>query len=144
LESVIVLLVVIATSIWVGIDAGNLGMQRGRLGGGMIDMSVAAWVVCCLLVWIIAFPCYLVARGKYQGLQSYPHGAQLQPAHQAAFAPPHATSPLYPQGMQQQTFPVAYQPPPAPPQMSPDGQWWWNGQQWIPVTAPGNQPPSAT
>jgi hypothetical protein len=52
LESLIVLLLVIGTSIWVGIDAGNLGMRRGRVGGGMLDMSVAAWVVCCLLVWI--------------------------------------------------------------------------------------------
>lgn len=22
---------------------------------------------------------------------------------------------------------------PAPPQLSPDGQWWWDGQQWIPA-----------
>ena len=24
-------------------------------------------------------------------------------------------------------------PAPAPPQLSPDGQWWWDGQQWIPA-----------
>jgi hypothetical protein len=21
----------------------------------------------------------------------------------------------------------------APPQLSPDGRWWWNGDQWVPV-----------
>jgi hypothetical protein len=24
----------------------------------------------------------------------------------------------------------------APPQYSPDGRWWWNGQRWVPVTWP--------
>ena len=23
----------------------------------------------------------------------------------------------------------------APPQYSPDGRWWWNGQEWVPVPA---------
>jgi hypothetical protein len=44
---------------------------------------------------------------------------------------------------------VSYQPPPDPyqsaaqrpaapaGQYSPDGRWYWNGQQWIPVTIPG-------
>jgi hypothetical protein len=44
---------------------------------------------------------------------------------------------------------VSYQPPPDPyqsaaprpaapaGQYSPDGRWYWNGQQWIPVTVPG-------
>jgi len=27
---------------------------------------------------------------------------------------------------------VAYPPPSV--QYSPDGQWWWNGQQWVPAT----------
>ena len=25
--------------------------------------------------------------------------------------------------------------PPAPPQLSPDGQWWWNGLGWVPSNA---------
>src|SRR4051812_45594478 len=24
----------------------------------------------------------------------------------------------------------------APPQLSPDGHWWWNGQEWVPAPAP--------
>ena len=23
----------------------------------------------------------------------------------------------------------------APPQYSPDGRWWWNGQEWVPTPA---------
>jgi eukaryotic-like serine/threonine-protein kinase len=46
---------------------------------------------------------------------------------------------------------VSYQPPPDPyqsaaprpaapaGQYSPDGRWYWNGQQWIPVSIPGPQ-----
>lgn len=33
---------------------------------------------------------------------------------------------------------------PAPPQFSPDGQWWWNGTQWVPAAqaaAPQGYPP---
>ena len=28
-------------------------------------------------------------------------------------------------------------PPPAPPQYSPDGKWWWDGQRWVPTAPPG-------
>lgn len=31
-------------------------------------------------------------------------------------------------------------PPMAPPQYSPDGRWWWNGQQWVPVQQPTPAP----
>ena len=28
---------------------------------------------------------------------------------------------------------MSQQNPTAPPQYSPDGQWWWDGTQWVPV-----------
>lgn len=31
----------------------------------------------------------------------------------------------------------------APPQYSPDGRWWWNGQRWVPVTWPLPEQPEA-
>lgn len=31
----------------------------------------------------------------------------------------------------------------APPQYSPDGRWWWNGQRWVPVTWPLPEQPGA-
>jgi hypothetical protein len=30
----------------------------------------------------------------------------------------------------------------APPQYSPDGKWWWNGQAWVAVQQPAPPPPS--
>lgn len=68
----VLFLVVIGTSIWVGVDASHLGVRRGRLAGSPLDMGVGSWVVCCLFLWVIAFPCYLVARGKYQAMRGTP------------------------------------------------------------------------
>lgn len=133
-----VILLVIGTTIWVGIDAHNLGVRRGMLSGSFLDLSTAGWVVVCLLLWIIAFPCYLVARGKYQQLRSrgilpapvygLPYGGTSTPyvAPQLPYAVPQATQPT---------------PPTAPPQMSADGRWWWNGNQWTPVPPPPTQQP---
>jgi 4-amino-4-deoxy-L-arabinose transferase-like glycosyltransferase len=47
----IILLVVVATSIWVFFDAPAHGLSR-------------TWGLGCLAFWIIAFPWYLVERGK--------------------------------------------------------------------------------
>lgn len=32
----------------------------------------------------------------------------------------------------------------APPQFSPDGRWWWNGQRWVPVPYGARQQPRAS
>lgn len=32
----------------------------------------------------------------------------------------------------------------APPQMSPDGRWWWNGAEWVPVQQPAWPPAAST
>jgi hypothetical protein len=117
-------LIVIGTTIWVGVDASNLGFRRGRLGGGLIDMGVAAYVICCLLLWIISFPCYLVARGRYKSM--YRRSAMNGPA---LFGLP-------PQQSYQSATPFNAYPPAAPPQISPDGRWWWNGQQWVAMASP--------
>jgi hypothetical protein len=121
-------LIVIGTTIWVGIDASNLDMRRGRLGGGLLDMSVASWVICCALFWIISFPCYFIARGRYRRPHQHGTGGSV-----IYGLPPQQ---MYP-GPES---PMAYSPPP-PPQMSPDGRWWWNGQQWVamsPAMVPGH------
>jgi hypothetical protein len=100
-------LLVMGSAIWVGIDASNLGMQRGRIGGGTLDMGVASWVLATLLIWIVGFPCYLIARGRYVAMrQPVVWGAQPQ---------------VY--GL-------------APPQYSPDGRWWWDGGKWVATAQP--------
>jgi hypothetical protein len=105
----IFLLGIVGSSIWVAIDASKLGARRGALGGGMLDMGVASWTICCLIVWIVSFPCYLVARSKLIELRKV----------SVYGAPQLYTQPVY-----------------APPQYSPDGRWWWTGQQWVAVQAP--------
>lgn len=62
---IVIFLVVIGTSIGVAVDASNLGVRRGLLGSSIADMGPAGWFFCCLLLWIVAFPAYLITRPKY-------------------------------------------------------------------------------
>ena len=35
--------VVLATSIWVAVDASNLNVQKGKLKGSFFDMGIVGW-----------------------------------------------------------------------------------------------------
>jgi hypothetical protein len=70
-------LIVFGTSVWVGVDASNLGVRRG-LVKGMGDMTVTEWVVGCLLFWIVFFPEYIVARPVLQ--EMIPKNPPIVPA----------------------------------------------------------------
>jgi hypothetical protein len=137
-------LVVVGTAIWVAVDAGRLGAKRGALGGGLLDMGPASWFFACLLLWIVALPCYLATRPKLvrraRVLAMHPQFAA--PAHGQpwpqtpvggyAFAPgsspvpPHFATPAAP------AYPPAGPPPGYYP--APDGQGtrWWDGMNWAP------------
>lgn len=99
--------VIVASTIWVAIDANKLGMRRGGLHGGVLDMGAVSWTICVFFLWIVSFPCYLVARSRYQSMREFPLN-----------------------------FQGAGLPPLDPRLISPDGRWWWNGQQWIPMPPP--------
>lgn len=58
-----VVLVVVGTSVWVLSDAVKIGARQG-LVSGTFDASPGMWFFACLLIWIIAFPGYLVTRPK--------------------------------------------------------------------------------
>lgn len=63
-----VFLIVIVTSIWAGYDAGTLrkqGATRKDLGGSPLTVAIV-----CLLIWIIAFPYYLVHRSRFKASHS--------------------------------------------------------------------------
>ncbi len=62
--TIFIFIVVIATSIWVLIDAHILGVRKGVVKG-LGDMGPFGWFFASLLLWIIAFPLYLGMRPKY-------------------------------------------------------------------------------
>lgn len=62
---VVLYLVIIATSIWVFVDAQSIGVKKGQIKG-FTDMGPAGWAVVCLLFWIIGFPIYLGKRSEYK------------------------------------------------------------------------------
>ena len=58
-------LVVLASSLWVLQDARSLGIAR-RKGPGFFNMGPLSWFACCLLLWAVAFPAYLITRRRYK------------------------------------------------------------------------------
>lgn len=63
----LLLLAVLATDVWVYLDATAQG-ERGApvvvsLGTFRVD-TPTAWFVCCLVLWIVFFPLYLTGRGQ--------------------------------------------------------------------------------
>jgi len=61
----LVLIIVVGTSIWVYFDAKSLGFKRtGK--GGLTDMGPGSWLAGSLLLWIVIFPIYLVARSRFK------------------------------------------------------------------------------
>jgi hypothetical protein len=55
--------IIITSSIWVYYDAKKIGARRGLLSG-FFNLGPLAWAFCCLLLWIIGFPAYLIMREK--------------------------------------------------------------------------------
>lgn len=57
-------LIILGTSAWVLYDASSIGVRKGVITG-LGDMGPVAWFVACLLLWIIAFPMYLIKRSAF-------------------------------------------------------------------------------
>ena len=53
--------VVIASAVWVYIDAKNIGVRKD-LVSGFFNLGPVGWSLATLLLWIISFPCYLIQR----------------------------------------------------------------------------------
>ena len=54
-------LLVIGSSIWVLLDAKNIGVKKGQVKG-LADVGHWGWFAGCLLLWIVVFPLYIVTR----------------------------------------------------------------------------------
>jgi len=52
-------LIALASAIWVGVDASRRDWTENRFCN-----RTWKWVLGCLVLWIIAFPAYLVQRGR--------------------------------------------------------------------------------
>ena len=116
----VVWLVILASSVGIAFDASRLGARRGALGGGLLDMGPAGWFFSCLFLWIIALPCYLMARGRlirrHDAIRLMQSG-RLPAA--GALASARTTSAARPGP------PGWYADPLGRP------QWrWWNGEHW--------------
>jgi hypothetical protein len=65
---VIYLLVIVLTTIWVGVDASNHNFR----GGGFFCKTTTGWVIGCLLLWLVTFPVYLWQRRRAPSSGSLP------------------------------------------------------------------------
>lgn len=83
----LVLIVVFATAMWVGADASSMHqrMMGERIGG----INAFLWFMLCIVLWIVAFPSYLVKRADAQRAMSGLAGLP---------APPFPAPPGIPQG----------------------------------------------
>lgn len=64
--NILVLVIVVGTSIWMLVDAKNIGVRKGLVSSKLFDMGPVGWFFAGLLIWIVAFPCYLVKRAAYK------------------------------------------------------------------------------
>jgi hypothetical protein len=141
----IMLLIVLGSSLWMAVDAANIGAHRLQTPG-LASTHPAAWFAGGLLMWIIVFPCYLFARPKMiaardKAMNRSLGGTSYFPANQDAAAPawPAASSlwsatPLPAAGADHASAPIA---PPAdtrPGWYSDPAQRgevrWWDGSRW--------------
>lgn len=74
----LIFVTVLATSIWVAVDASNLGAPRDR-NLGVAGSSPLAWGLACIVMWIVFFPLYLAKRPRIRaaGLE-HRHGTMRQ------------------------------------------------------------------
>jgi hypothetical protein len=123
----LVLLVVVGTTMWVGVDA-----SKRDWGGGF---GTATWVVGCIVLWIVMFPIYLVKRG----------GAPLKdgPASPYALsAPPDAMyreCPYCKEAMRRDAEICPHCRQPSAPWRFHEGRWWFRPSEqdaWLWLNEP--------
>ena len=65
--------IVLGSSIWVLVDAKNIGVRKG-LVPGFFNLGAWGWFFCCLLLWIVGFPAYMAMRSRYKEARKSPTG----------------------------------------------------------------------
>jgi len=71
--NVVIVALLVASSIWVYLDATKHKIGKVSGAKGMFNMSAGAWAVVTLLLWIVGFPAYLIKRSNLiQGANENP------------------------------------------------------------------------
>lgn len=63
----VLLVVVVATDVWVYIDARRCADEGAPVTlriGAIVVRTPVAWLVACLILWMFFFPTYLVSRSR--------------------------------------------------------------------------------
>jgi hypothetical protein len=82
-------ILVVASALWVGTDAAKL-LKTGTPKEALGNTSPIAWAIGCILLWIVAFPWYLIVRARRYQYAASGTNSPLPTASAAARA---ATSP---------------------------------------------------
>jgi len=56
--------IIIVTSLWVFFDAKRIGIKKGQITG-IANLGPGGWLIACLLLWVVAFPIYVVKRPQF-------------------------------------------------------------------------------
>ena len=67
--TLLVLLGVIGTSLWVWVDTKSIGVERGQLDG-LADMTPLEWFGCALILWPLGVLFYLAKREELKRIVS--------------------------------------------------------------------------
>jgi len=59
----LMLIIVVASSIWVYFDAKSIGVRKGIVSG-FLDLGPGGWCGATLLLWLVCFPLYLAKRSS--------------------------------------------------------------------------------
>ena len=92
----VILLVVLGTTVWVGVDASGKDFSRSSFA-----RSTALWVFGCLALWIVVFPVYLVLRRNAppkRGARASSTGGWAPPSPSLTSQAPSAPSSVPPPG----------------------------------------------
>ena len=103
-------LVVLGSAIWMAVDASQLGYDKRDIKG-IAAMGPIGWFFCGWLLWIVAFPLYLVKRPELKAAGERRRQALASGMPMAGLPHGYPPPPAYPP-------PGAYPPPPGypPPQ----------------------------
>jgi len=112
----LVLLVVVGTTIWVGVDASRREWGEGKTG-------TAGWVVGCVLLWIVCFPIYLAKRRDAPLKENA--SSPVRPAGFVALERSFRECPHCKEDMRRDASVCPHCREPSSPWRFHEGRWWW-------------------